>query len=321
LIPGNYKIKATVRDVIAQREFEKNRMITVINFSSFPFAMSSLMLVSSIEENNGKYLISPHITDNIGNLSEGYFVFFEVYNAGDEKNVTVVAEVNDEDKTIFSEKSNKTIIAGTNQIYIRIPSGVQYGLKNNILKLSIFESQGNSLTVTYADNSYSNETCLAAAQRSIKCISFLSNRITSDLKNAIRQMRYVASSDEIDFINEAPNEAEKVKRLEDFWNKLDPTPNTKKNEAMEEYYFRIDYANKNFKAHSEGWLTDKGQIFIVFGMPMNVERTNRGYSDNRTYEQWIYANNRIFIFLDTSGFGDFRLYNPKIVTDKYQYEY
>jgi hypothetical protein len=88
---------------------------------------------------------------------------------------------------------------------------------------------------------------------------------------------------------------------------------------MEEYYNRIDYANNNFKAYTEGWLTDKGNVFVVYGKPNNIDRTNNSFADNRTYERWTYANNRVFIFLDESGVGDSRLHSPSIVTEKYIY--
>jgi len=317
IAPGNYRIRAVLRDVIAQREFEKSRMITVINFSQFPFVASSIMLVSSIEENAGKYTISPHISDNIGNLLEGYFAFLEVYNSDDAKKIKVITEIKDNElnRTIYSDTITKNIANGTNQIYVRIPEGIIYGVKTNMIRISFVET----VEAEFLTNETQNNI-LAAAQRSIRCVSFLTNRIAADLPTAIRQMRYVASTREINFINEAPNDAEKLRRFEAFWDALDPTPHTKRNEAMEEYYHRIDFANKNFKSYAEGWLTDRGQVFIVFGQPQSIDRNNRSMADNRTFERWTYRNNRSFIFVDVSGFGDFRLYSPTMISDKYRYE-
>lgn len=314
----NYKIRAVLTDKIAKREFEKNRAITVVNFSKYPFGCSSIMLVSSIEENNGKYLITPHISDNIGNLQEGYFAFFEFYNNSEnEKKIDILTEIYDNEtkKVIFSDQNPRNIHSGTNQIYARIPNGINYGMKLFALRIYCIDADNVGTA-----NEKNETQILAAAQRSIKSISFLSNRIIANLDNAIRQMRYAANSKEMDYIKEAPDETEKLKRFEKFWKELDPTPNTERNEAMEEYYNRIDYANTSFKAYSEGWMTDKGQVFVTYGMPLNVERTNRSYADSRTLEKWTYANNRVFIFIDTTGFGDFRLYSPTLISDKYEYD-
>ena len=315
--PGNYRIRAVLRDVTAGREFEKSRMITVIHFENFPFVASSIMLVSSIEENNGRYKITPHISDNVGNLFDDYFAFLEVYNSNNEKKVNVITEIMDNgaNRIIYSDTVAKNINNGTNQIYIRIPSGINYGSNTNILRMTFVEAgETGSLTSEIQNN------ILAVAQRTIRSLSFLSNRITSDLGTAIKQMRYVATTREINFINEAPNEAEKLRRFEEFWAALDPTPNTRRNEAMEEYFNRIDFANRNFKSHFEGWLTDKGQVFIIFGPPQNIERTNRSMADNRTFERWSYRNNRQFVFVDVSGFGDFRLHSPRMVSEKFVFE-
>jgi hypothetical protein len=51
---------------------------------------------------------------------------------------------------------------------------------------------------------------------------------------------------------------------------------------------------------------------------MNNYRTNP-YADSRVYEKWVYADNRQFLFVDNTGFGDFRLSNPITVTDKYRF--
>jgi len=314
---GNFRVRAVLRDVVAGRDFERSRTLTVINFSLFPFAASSIMLVSSIEENNGRYKITPHISDNIGNLQEDYFAFLEVYNSLSDKKVNVITEItnSNSNQIVYSDTVIQNINSGTNQVHIRIPNGINYGSNTNILRMTfVSANEATSLTGESSNN------ILAIAQRTVRNISFLTNRIASDLGTAIRQMRYVATTREINFINEAPNEAEKLRRFEEFWAAHDPTPNTRRNEAMEEYFNRIDFANRNFRSNVEGWLTDRGQVFIVFGPPQNIERSNRSMSDNRTFEQWTYRNNRQFIFVDISGFGDFRLHSPRMVTERFQFE-
>jgi hypothetical protein len=62
-----------------------------------------------------------------------------------------------------------------------------------------------------------------------------------------------------------------------------------------------------------------GNVFVVYGEPYNVERSVP-YSDNRVYERWTYKSGKQFVFVDNTGFGDFRLYKPFSVTDRYHYE-
>jgi hypothetical protein len=50
-------------------------------------------------------------------------------------------------------------------------------------------------------------------------------------------------------------------------------------------------------------------VLIRFGSPQNVER-HPFESDSKPYEIWYYYDqNREFIFVDETGFGDYRLRN------------
>ncbi len=132
-------------------------------------------------------------------------------------------------------------------------------------------------------------------------------------------MMYIASPSEIDYIKEAKTYDEKLKRYLAFWKKKDPTPNTPENEVLNEYYRRVDYANANFKSYYEGWRTDMGMIYITLGPPDQVERHPFEY-DSKPYEIWYYYNlNRRFIFVDETGFGDYRLLNPDFTDWRYRY--
>jgi hypothetical protein len=53
-----------------------------------------------------------------------------------------------------------------------------------------------------------------------------------------------------------------------------------------------------------------GMVFILFGSPSNVERHPFDI-DAKPYEIWTYYDfNRSIIFVDETGFGDYRLLTP-----------
>ena len=163
---------------------------------------------------------------------------------------------------------------------------------------------------------YAQEDYLATAERSIKYTKSIGGNFVQDLEQAIKQLKYIASSSEIDLIEAGSNLQEKQLRFEDYWKKLDPSPNTDRNEAFDEYYSRIFYANNNYKSYTDGWRTDMGMVYIIYGAPANYERSR--LTDGRNYERWYYADKQI-VFIDHNGFGDFRLYSPLVITEKYKY--
>lgn len=133
--------------------------------------------------------------------------------------------------------------------------------------------------------------------------------LIDDLDNAIEQIKYIASNRDIKKIRKAGKKEKKEKFIE-FWKKLDPTPGTPENELMNEYYRRVRYANLHFSGFMEGWKTDMGMIFILFGPPNDIER-HPFELDSKPYEIWYYQEiNRTFVFIDETGFGDYRLTEP-----------
>ena len=131
-----------------------------------------------------------------------------------------------------------------------------------------------------------------------------------DIEEAIEQLEYIASGSEIDTLEDAETIEEKMELFRAFWKKKDPSPNTEENELMLEYYRRIDYANQNFKGYKgRGWATDMGMVYIMLGPPDQVHREPVAM-DSRPYEYWEYYNiQRTFLFVDQTGFGDYRLVN------------
>lgn len=312
---GSYKIKAEITDKYSNVNYQRQRTVLALNFSEYKIALSGIMTLSSIEENNGKYSITPHLTDNIGNLSEGFFLFFEIYNKNSKKDsIDLVYQILNADGSVLvqGKKHRKAVPEVLKRDFINVEKISSLGIGAYNLRLLAMEPTD--------DDVVNDSLFLAVAQRSIRYLPSISGHVLADLNLALRQMRYVAYQSDIDYIEAGVTNEEKQRRFQAFWDKLDPSPTTERNEAFEEYFARIAFANRNFKSYTDGWLTDKGMVYIVYGSPSNSERYS-SYGDGRIYEKWIYTRNqREFIFADNTGFGDFRLVRPYSVTERYKYE-
>jgi len=130
--------------------------------------------------------------------------------------------------------------------------------------------------------------------------------IIVDLNQAIRQMRYVATDEEIKYLlNEFPSRKEEL--FTRFWNEKFPAGKEKVNGKMIEYYNRVNYANMHYSNNRAGWETDRGRILIIYGRPTEVEKRESETSSTR-YEIWYYNHlNKRFIFKDEFGFGEYKL--------------
>ena len=130
-----------------------------------------------------------------------------------------------------------------------------------------------------------------------------------NISQAIQNMRYILDDDEWKKLSKAKSD-EQERLFIEYWLSRDPTPETKENELMDEYFSRINYSNVNFKTYTDGWKSDMGMIYVLFGPPDDLEV----YIDplSRMYQQrWHYYRiNKFFDFVDENGFGDYKLTTP-----------
>lgn len=113
---------------------------------------------------------------------------------------------------------------------------------------------------------------------------------------AVDLMEYITTEDELDKIDEG-DEIEIFQNLIKYWKTKDPTPSTPYNEAMAEYFRRVDYAAFNYRTIKEkdGAKTDRGKIYILYGEPTNIHNK---LTDNKNIVTWEYDNrvNKNFTF-------------------------
>ncbi len=91
-------------------------------------------------------------------------------------------------------------------------------------------------------------------------------------------LQYLTSSKEFDSLFSAEN---KKLSLDNFWLKAGGSVE-KSREMIKIFYNRVLFANIFFTSYTEGWKTDRGMIYTVFGPPKSVYRNDLG-------EQWNYS--------------------------------
>lgn len=98
-----------------------------------------------------------------------------------------------------------------------------------------------------------------------------------------KPIRYISTQKEFNKIAEAANQ---VAAIEDFWLKIGGAEDHTRN-LIRKYYSRVMNANRLFTSYTEGWQTDRGMIYIVFGPPNIVYRSDDA-------ESWIYGEEKNF---------------------------
>lgn len=100
-------------------------------------------------------------------------------------------------------------------------------------------------------------------------------------------LRYITSNEEYERLTGAKDVK---KAVDDFWMNIAGNNPERARALIRIYYTRVEDANKYFSSYLEGWKTDRGMIYIIFGPPNVVYRTSGG-------ESWTYGEDRNFMSL------------------------
>lgn len=94
----------------------------------------------------------------------------------------------------------------------------------------------------------------------------------------VTPLRFITSKQEYEELNNSSN---KKAAIEKFW--LNSTGNQERaKEIIRKYYNRVQDANYHFTSYLEGWKTDRGMVYLIYGSPNFIYR-------NLNSETWIYG--------------------------------
>lgn len=135
----------------------------------------------------------------------------------------------------------------------------------------------------------------------------MEKQLPPDDREFIREVRYIITTEERKrYVNIPADERAEFRR--DFWRRRDPTPETDRNEYKETYFARVQEANRLFRSEgNEGWLTDRGRVFVLLGPPDHRQVYPMGYSFYEPpVEVWRYGFFPI-IFVDRFHQGKYEM--------------
>ncbi|MBC8213948.1 MAG: GWxTD domain-containing protein [Candidatus Marinimicrobia bacterium] len=266
---GEYRLSLNVQDTDSRHQWNVNQNILVQQFE----IMSDVIPLT--KQNDSLRFVGPRFQDDIDTL----FCKFQI------------------SEELIDENLSYSVMFGEEELLF------------DSLKISDIKLEEFCLLPIPLENNWSGKLKIQLKlMESVKEISVFIKRhgmdkFLIDIDEAVGIIALILSDVEFKKLEKLSKMEQKL-FIVDYWKKKDPSPDTDKNELMEEFYNRVEEANQHFSTFGTGWRTDRGRIFIVHGQPDNVETTRR--SSTAIYQIWTYPDNRQFIFKD-NGFGEFRL--------------
>lgn len=140
-------------------------------------------------------------------------------------------------------------------------------------------------------------------------VSFSDQWAITNFDEMINLLRYFPRQDWVDSLRKAaPADRPAVWRR--FYKATDPLPMTPENEALDQYFRRVQIANERFRESGDpGWLTDRGEVYMALGDPDEILDLSSDVARSGVRAiRWTYNQLRLVLFFqDQTGFGRFRL--------------
>jgi GWxTD domain-containing protein len=356
LRPGHYRYRAIISDRESGKQYEATNQFAVRDFSGANLTLSDLQFsrnisidssVSAFVKHNRR--VEPNVAHAYGQYAGHLYLYYEIYHLIDPDGSNHSAAPDSGPTPTAAADSFRTQFIIRNDAGDEVKQLWKFGRKPGnscvqsvLLPIAGLSSGAYTLIVRVFDNA---SGCHAEASGSFRVQWDVFSFKDKKFEEILEQMRFVAGEEELERLAKLP-EADRQRGLLDFWQRRDPTPGTPLNEAMNEYYRRINYANAAFKwRRGEGWKSPQGETYVLYGPPdhvrkymssadgrafddwqtssRSVEARQRSFSrlalsrspmSNVWYEVWEYTQlNLRFVFTDRGGSGIYELVDPSMV--------
>ncbi len=310
LYSGRYKLRIKFIDRNSESESSLEKNFTIPSRSKKKMMFSDIEFVRELSDsaerpqfNKGGKKVIPSVQRVFGDPDPTLRLYYEIYGGPKEpKEYDLAYEIYSSTHS-FSHQETTRVNIGAETFY-RFESFPLEGLLEGdyILSVKLLERSKEK----------------AEIERPFQVEWSLLSMLRNDYQKFVDQLRYVGTDEEIKRLSQA-SEEERIQKWLEFWKFKDPTPNTPENELRDEYYRRLKYANQNFAiSNKEGWETDMGMVYIVYGHPDEVEK-HPFERDLPAYQEWHYYKaqsltdsrniHRVFLFVDR-GDGEYELQPP-----------
>jgi GWxTD domain-containing protein len=308
LYSGKYKLRVKLIDLNSGMAYQLEEDVKIPSRIQKKVVFSDIEFIRSLSEaageskfnRNGKMVI-PNVSKIYGDSDPRLIFYYEMYGVPQTpKSYTLSYDIRHLPQA-FNQQDTFTVILGPEK----------YSAFDSV-SLEGFPSGDYVLMITLLERKQER----AKTERNFRINWSFVNQLKNEYFKAIEQLRYVASSDEMKELKEAPQK-ERLQRWLEFWKSKDPTPGTPENELKDEYHRRLAYVNQNFSLPTkQGWETDLGMIYMIYGHPDEVDK-HPFDREQLAYQIWYYYNKNLVFRFNDRGDGEYELQPP--YDGRYQY--
>ena len=294
LVPGKYKLTLNLTDFDTQKSLHREKKLEIKGFGVEEITLSEIVFADRImlDSLNNVLEIIPNLDRNFVNPKSLFWAYFEIYPRIKMDDLKIFYTIFDaSEHAIGREEETINATQTINPFLVNLSKFIKAPGRYTIL-VQVGEKEKKVTTRAKFSANWSN---------------FEITKL--NINTAILALKKFIPSKDFKFLEES-SDSVKEEWFEKYWKDRDPTPDTEENELQVEFFRRVDFSNNYFTVNAldkEGWKTDRGNIYMKYGPPTDVER-HLDELNLPPYEIWFYKKlERTFVFEDKSGIGDFQL--------------
>ncbi|MCX6136969.1 MAG: GWxTD domain-containing protein, partial [Ignavibacteriales bacterium] len=250
--PGKYTVAWSIEDGQSHREvFSRKQPLIVLRSPAGTLVRSSLLLVNEASP-SVTAVFHPTNLENGIMLGQNAGLLFALRNNPQISTLSISLQRrdNDDEKTVvlrdtavaFHIFANQSLSLGDSTGF-GITAGIRDG-NSSLVFVSLPSAQWNQGHYVLTVRLHGRDSATVTQDLSIRWPQMPQS--LTDLDFAIAAMKYYLTEDDYDELRSG-GRATRIRKFEEFWKKKDPTPATAYNEAMAEYFRRVDIAFVQFR--------------------------------------------------------------------------
>ena len=319
---GNYSLTVTAADSL--NPARRDSVTLPITLQAYPdkLVSSDMELCSSIKSSTNKndpfyknrLEVVPNATLIFGVTAHPViFYYLELYNLDPGKTYQV--------KKLIKNTQGKIIRESSKSRKYGVASATEVGMTNvtSILSGKYFYgieiSDADSKPLNHVEKTFfiynPHLQPIPPGELSVDA-SVFEGMTGEELAKEFDYAKYVATDEEKALFAQLDADVGKREFLVEFWTKILKGRLERQPIKRLQYLQRVEEANEKYETvGKEGWQTDRGRVYILYGPPEDLERFP-SMSENKPHEIWHYHNIESgvdFVFIDRLGFGNFILYH------------
>lgn len=241
------------------------------------------------------YLVAVRVRDKVAEQEGRSFIYYRPYSQGQDQNYIIRTSPD-------SQLYTKRYLSVEQPVQITSAAGAD-SLKVEYYRQGQFEPAPPPFEEDYTNNELFGLTpdtgftiaqdqdfhfpkrgfyAIQASGADAKLTLRVTNPYFPELKkpNQLREaIRYISSRSSYQKLQNKPAKA----AVDQFWLNRANKKKKRAKRMIQRYYQRVQGANAFFTTYKKGWKTDRGLVYIIFGKPYIVYRTNQR-------EVWLYPN-------------------------------